>query len=459
MWLFVSAHPSFWWFGFFALLMTVYLGISYFIGFLGRDLDFDKHQKLIKDFDRSCSIDVFLPCAGEPIELLRNTYKFVSKLKWYGKVSIYVLDDAGRAEVKTAARDAGFQYISRPDKGVLKKAGNLRHAFRLTQGEFILILDADFCPRSDFLQETVPYFYQDKSIAIVQTPQYFTLSNNQTWVEKGAAYIQELFYRLIQVNRDRFDGAICVGTCAVYRREALAPFGGTAAIGYSEDVHTGFNVMLNNWKVRYLPINLAKGICPDAMPQFFTQQYRWAMGSITLFLNKEFWLSPLTRMQKICFLSGMLYYIATALGLFLTIVPSLVLVLFAPEYVLWYNAFFSIPSFIFGLIFMAVWTTAPFGWYAPRARMITYYAHLFALVDKLRGDLMPWTPTGEKSQPVGRFYAFRSLMFYWVSLSTILVVGASIYHSSHYPWYNFIPAVFFAAYNYWISFTVLRDQD
>lgn len=53
-----------------------------------------------------------------------------------------------------------------------------------------------------------------------------------------------------QVNRDKFDASICVGTCGVYRREALAPFGGTAAIGYSEDVHTGFNCIQLGYKVR-----------------------------------------------------------------------------------------------------------------------------------------------------------------------------------------------------------------
>ena len=52
-----------------------------------------------------------------------------------------------------------------------------------------------------------------------------------------------------QVNRDRFEASICVGTCGVYRRAALAPFGGTAAIGYSEGVHTGFNCTQLGYKV------------------------------------------------------------------------------------------------------------------------------------------------------------------------------------------------------------------
>lgn len=36
----------------------------------------------------------------------------------------------------------------------------------------------------------------------------------------------------------------------MYRREVLAAFGGTAAIGYSEDVHTGFNCITPGFKLK-----------------------------------------------------------------------------------------------------------------------------------------------------------------------------------------------------------------
>ena len=52
-----------------------------------------------------------------------------------------------------------------------KKAGNLRFAFARTRSPFIVIFDADFRPRADFLQETLPYM-EDPSLGIVQTPQY-----------------------------------------------------------------------------------------------------------------------------------------------------------------------------------------------------------------------------------------------------------------------------------------------
>lgn len=81
----------------------------------------------------------------------------------------------------------------------MKKAGNLRYAFARTSAEAIVILDADFCPRADFIRETVPYFL-DPSIGILQTPQFFRHREEQTWIEQGAGTSQEFFYRLVQVR-------------------------------------------------------------------------------------------------------------------------------------------------------------------------------------------------------------------------------------------------------------------
>ena len=52
----------------------------------------------------------------------------------------------------------------------------------------------------------------------MQTPQYFRTSPAQTWIERAAGPIQEVFYRTVQVARQRLDAAVCCGTSAVYRR-------------------------------------------------------------------------------------------------------------------------------------------------------------------------------------------------------------------------------------------------
>lgn len=96
----------------------------------------------------------------------------------------------------------------------MRKSGNLRHAFSVTTGEAFVVFDADFCPRPDFLRETVPHL-TDPSIGILQTPQYFSRRPHQTWVEQGAGVCQELFYRMEQVMlfgvcREGATGRICV---------------------------------------------------------------------------------------------------------------------------------------------------------------------------------------------------------------------------------------------------------
>lgn len=48
---------------------------------------------------------------------------------------------------------------------------------------------------------------------------------------------------LLQVNLDRFNAALCAGSCAVYRRSAVESFGGVANISHSEDMFTGFEMM------------------------------------------------------------------------------------------------------------------------------------------------------------------------------------------------------------------------
>ncbi len=66
-------------------------------------------------------------------------------------------------------------------------------------------------------------------------------------------------------------------------------------------------------QVKYLPLCLAMGVCPDEPRSFFMQQYRWCMGTSTLVLQKEFWQSDIPSIHKLCFFNGMLYYLATAL--------------------------------------------------------------------------------------------------------------------------------------------------
>lgn len=456
--LFSMSHWTVYWYGAYAAVLCVYLGLSFGVGLFSAPFDLFSYNCSRRSRVKKMTVDIFLPSCGEPLPTIKNTILgAIRMVEVYGyqNAKIYVLDDAYSDELKAFSEQHNLTYIRRENREH-KKAGNIRNAFRLSNGELIYILDADFVPREDALDEMTAVMRD--SVAIVQTPQFFRVQKGMGRVEKGAGFVQELFYRLIQVNRNHFGAPVCVGTCALYRRAALEPFGGTALIDYSEDLHTGFQVMTHGWEVKYAPINLAAGQCPDNWTTYFTQQYRWCMGSITLMVNPEFWFAKkISFIQKCCFLTGMLYYLATAAGLVMTVVPSLLVLWFFPEHAHRYSIAFSVPSLMVGTIVIALWSKHRFGLYAIEARIVAYWAHLFAIVDKMRGNLMPWVPTGVAVKSVSRFRYFKWIFLSYSLLMFALLCAGTIVNLSNPEIYPMVTlTLFYRCLEFRIGFDLLK---
>lgn len=425
--MFFFAISSVWLFAWliFVSIFLLYLGLNFFVGLRG-----DKYRTLLKSpvsndqLNAKPTIDVYLPICGEPKEVIHNTWVAVKKMvdKYGPKAVVYVLDDSKKIETFPNPKDFGFKYIRREDVGVNKKSGNLRNAFAQTTGEFFLILDADFAPHPNMLNKLYLAFLEDPGLACLQTPQFFRPLG--TMIQRGASQIQELFYRLIQVNRDTFGAAVCVGTCAMYRRAPLIPNGGTYLIDYSEDVHTGLYLLDQGFKVRYVPEILSCGVCPETVSQFLAQQYRWAMGSISLCLNPWFWKAKTTTMQRLCFVSGFAYYLATGLSVVISYVPTIIVLNFFPEKVHIWNYLYCLPSFLFSTLFMSYWTKSGYGVSAHICRELQSWAHFKAMVDKFKGKIVPWQATGQiTSTPI---YNMITKWFMISSLSTTILILAGI---------------------------------
>ncbi|VBB86309.1 Putative Glycosyltransferase Family 2 [Podospora comata] len=458
MWLFSVCAPIFAWYGVFVGFLNVYLIISYFVGVVGKDWDYKGHQELVEKYpindETAPTVDVYLPCCSEPLEIIENTYQHVIKLDWpAAKLKVYVLDDGDQPAIKALAEKYGFNYIVREDRPRLRKAGNLRWAFARTEGEFFAIFDADFCPRPDFLKELVVEHMADPKTAIIQSPQFFRVTDDQTWVEQGAGATQELFYRVVQVNRNKWGASICVGSNAVYRREALVEVGGTAEIGFSEDVHTGFGAVDRGWKVKYVPLCLATGICPNTPRSFFSQQMRWARGSTTLLTTKHFWTSNLSFIQKVCYLCGLLYYSAVSLGIFISPIPGTLLLIFRPEWFKYYNLAFAIPSIIYGSLLFRFWAKAKYGFNVQHVMIVQSYAYLTAIKDRLFGIELLWAASGDKKahKKSNKFRNMRLLCWFWTILTIGGVISAVTYRlKNDFPWYHTLPLLILNGYNLYI---------
>jgi cellulose synthase (UDP-forming) len=409
----------------------VYFLVSQIVTALTKDFDLPAHQRLVDAWQPQAypAVDVLLPVCGEPIEVLRNTWENVAALRerYRGRVTAYVLDDSSSPKLQKLAGEFGFVYAGRANRGWYKKAGNLLYGYRISHAPYILLLDADFAPRPDFLDEVLPHLEADPTIGIVQTPQFFRVLEAQNWVERGAGAVQELFYRNIQTSLSQYDGAICVGTCAVYRRAALEANGGMTLIEHSEDVHTGFDLFRKGWRLMYLPLAMSTGVCPDNIAAYVNQQYRWCSGNMSMLGSRKFWGSKLPWRVRLSYLSGFFYYVHTALATFVVPLVPIALMAIWPQCMQVRNLIWVVPGLIYAGIIFPLWHRVPYRLEAYACRMVYGWAHVFTIFDVLRGKRMGWQPTGSSSKKQGRNRRFWIGMIGWTGLSAVVWVGLALW--------------------------------
>jgi cellulose synthase (UDP-forming) len=184
------------------------------------------------------TVDVFITTYDEPVNLVLATARAAKAIRY--PHSTWILDDGDRAEMRAAAERDGLGYVTRTedwlDKPRHAKAGNLNNALFQTDGEFLLILDADQIPEPQILDNTLGHF-ADPRVALVQTPQFFTNVDDADPLGNQAP----LFYGPIQQGKDGWNAAFFCGSNAVLRRDALMELG---IVGYVRDVEKTVRISL-----------------------------------------------------------------------------------------------------------------------------------------------------------------------------------------------------------------------
>jgi cellulose synthase (UDP-forming) len=168
------------------------------------------------------TVDVFITTYNEPLDLVMTTARAARDIDYPHKT--WILDDGNRPELRSIAAAEGIGWITRSEDWANRprhaKAGNLNNALLSTDGEFMLILDADQIPDPKILRNTLGYF-NDRRMALVQTPQVFVNVPPHDPLGSQAP----LFYGPIQQGKDGWNAAFFCGSNAVIRREALMQLG------------------------------------------------------------------------------------------------------------------------------------------------------------------------------------------------------------------------------------------
>ena len=271
-----------------------------------READYYSQQVINEEY--SPSVDIFIPTYNESKFILKRTIIGCTLLHYKHK-KIYVLDDTNRDEMRKLAKELGCYYITRSDN-IHAKAGNLNNALPQTNGELIVVFDADFVPTKNFFERTIGFF-QNPRIGLLQTPQSFynadPISRN-LGLENILNPEEEVFYRQLQLMKDGVGSVTYAGTSFVVRRSYFEEVGGFVTESISEDYFTGIRLSFQGYEIIYLSEKLSAGLAAESISEHISQRLRWGSGTLQAFFIKE---NPLTTpnlniKQRLAHLEGIL---------------------------------------------------------------------------------------------------------------------------------------------------------
>lgn len=390
--------------------------------------------------DQKLRVGVFIPVANEPIDIIEQTVKAAKAMDYTHATCI--LDDGRSAEVKKLAEKLGVFYLSRPpqDKGHAK-SGNLNFGLKHFHGDYFAVFDADHVPKKTFLTELLPFFENDK-VALVQTPQHYT--NTDNFIAAGTAQAQEVFYKYVQPAKNSYNAAFCVGTNMILRGTAIDDIGGIALRDHSEDVWTTILLHEKGYESIFYNKVLAEGRAPETITSFFRQQNRWARGGFSLFFtHNPLFVPALTPDQKLQYFFSNLHYFGAFSVLIYLLLPVIYLLFglhpmnvahssgWIQHYIPYFLTVYFLPLFLLGNLKLSTISTS----------MASFYPYIKAFFSIVLKNNYEWVATEAKRTTISVIMSDIWPHVFIIILSLLAVLVG---------WFNPIDVITTAITTFWV---------
>lgn len=169
-----------------------------------------------------------------------------------------------------------FQYLHRTNRQGFK-AGALREALPLAEGEYVAIFDADFVPDPEFLIKALPYF-SSPEVGMVQS-RWTHLNQNYSLLTQLQAFALDAHFFIEQAGRNQQEAFINFnGTAGIWRKACILDAGNWEEDTLTEDLDLSYRAQRRGWRFVYRPEIESPAELPPILSAIKSQQFRWTKG-------------------------------------------------------------------------------------------------------------------------------------------------------------------------------------
>ncbi|MDZ8050842.1 MAG: glycosyltransferase [Aulosira sp. ZfuVER01] len=231
-------------------------------------------------------VSILVPAKNESAVLADLVHNLFNLKYPSDRLDIWIVDDGSTDETPEILSKLQTQYPAlqvHQRKSTGGKSGALNAVFPFTQGEILLICDADALLPSNFLWQTIPLF-EKKAIGAVQVRK--AIANADTNFLTRCQQMEMICDSFLQTHRIAVGGMTELrGNGMLVRRELLEKCQGWNENTVTDDLDLCFKLYLLGTEIEFVtvPAILEEGV--TTWRQLWHQHYRWAEGGYQRYLD------------------------------------------------------------------------------------------------------------------------------------------------------------------------------
>jgi 1,2-diacylglycerol 3-beta-glucosyltransferase len=231
-------------------------------------------------------VSILVPAKNESPVLANLVYSLCQLNYPSDSLDIWVVDDGSTDETPQILRELQIQFPAlqvhrRESKG--GKSGALNAVFPFTQGEIILVCDADAQLPTNFLRQTVSLF-QKQAIGAVQVRK--AISNANTNFLTRCQQMEMCCDSFLQTHRIAIGGMSELrGNGMLVRRELLEKCQGWNENTLTDDLDLCFKLYLAGAEIEFVTVPSIQEEGVTTWEKLWNQRCRWAEGGYQRYLD------------------------------------------------------------------------------------------------------------------------------------------------------------------------------